>query len=72
MLFFQDETLEFVEKIKEDLKKETQILKALNVKRARIDIIAKKLGISSTLVKALKRIQKKKKVGINYSSFFCS
>ena len=56
----QEVSIEFVEKVKKELKKEPQIIKALSVKRARINTVAKKLEVSPILVSALKKTLKKK------------
>lgn len=55
-----DVSIEFVEKTQKALKKEVEIKKALAVKGARIDSIAKKIEVSKTFVKAIKILLKKK------------
>lgn len=55
-----DISVPFVESTKEALKQEIAITKALSVKRARIDAVAKKYKVSKLFVKALRKILKKK------------
>ena len=55
-----DVSVQFVETTKKALKKEVKINKALAVKEARINTIAKKFEVSKIFVKALKKLQKKK------------
>ena len=58
---FLDVTLDFVKEVETNLKKETAINKALSVKRARINTIAKKFEVSPIFVRALKQIRNKQK-----------
>lgn len=55
-----DVSVQFVESTKKALKKEVKINKALAVKGARINTIAKKFEVPKTFVKALRKLQKKK------------
>ena len=54
-----DISIPFVESTKKALTQETAILKALSVKRARVDTIAKKYKVAVVFVKALRVILKK-------------
>ncbi len=55
-----DVSVEFVENTQKALKKEVEIKKALAVKGARVDSIAKKFEVSKTFVKAIRILLKKK------------
>jgi len=55
-----DISIPFVESTKEALKQEVAITKALSVKRARVDTVAKKYKVSKLFVKALRELLKKK------------
>ena len=61
---FLEVTTEYVKEIEIFLKKEKGITQALSIKRARVNTIAKKFGVSPIFVRALKQMlnkQKKKK-----------
>jgi len=57
-----DESIEFVEQVKDGLKKETEILKALNEKRESVNSIAEKFKVSKTLMWALEDIVENEKL----------
>lgn len=59
--FMHEISIDYAKQIKEELKKETEIVKAISVKRARIKTVAKKLEVSPILVRAIKQSLRKKK-----------
>jgi len=52
-------SIEFVEQTKEELKKETKIIKALRVKGASVNSLAKKFKVSETFVRTLRKLSDK-------------
>lgn len=54
-------SVEFVENIKNQLKKEEKILQALSVKGTRISTVAKKFAVSKVFVKVMRKILKEQK-----------
>jgi len=52
-------SIEFVEQTKEELKKETKIIKALSVKGASVNSLAKKFKVSETFVRTLRKLSDK-------------
>ena len=58
--FIQEVTTDYVEKVKQELEKEEEIRKILDTKRMKLPTIAKKLGVSLLLVKAINKLSKDK------------
>ena len=58
------ESIEFVEQTKDELKKETKIIKALSVKGASVNSLAKKFKVSKTFIWTLKEIVEQEKLKV--------